>query len=139
MNFNILSLSKRERKSNYSVDNYFKDTLRAGPSKFEKAPKLPRAPKQIAMFVFPLCCSFVYSPTLVHQTRFPVFPARASSTTRTRIGGIQGLFLFVSLTVSISISFVEVERNTGCCQRTSRTRRHARSFGRGALSCSGFH
>ncbi len=46
---NLLSLSKRERKSNYSVDNYFKDTLRAGPSKVEKAPKLPRAPKQIAM------------------------------------------------------------------------------------------
>ena len=49
LNFNLLSLSKRERKSNYSVDNYFKDTLRAGPSKVEKAPKLPRAPKQIAM------------------------------------------------------------------------------------------
>jgi SWI/SNF-related matrix-associated actin-dependent regulator of chromatin subfamily A member 5 len=46
-----LSLSKRERKSNYSVDNYFKDTLRAGPSKTEKAPKIPRAPKQIQMFV----------------------------------------------------------------------------------------
>ncbi|PPQ92882.1 hypothetical protein CVT25_009769 [Psilocybe cyanescens] len=49
LNFNILSLSKRERKSNYSVDNYFKDTLRAGPSKIEKAPKIPRAPKQIAI------------------------------------------------------------------------------------------
>jgi SWI/SNF-related matrix-associated actin-dependent regulator of chromatin subfamily A member 5 len=48
-NFNLLSLSKRERKSNYSVDSYFKDTLRAGPSKVEKAPKIPRAPKQIAM------------------------------------------------------------------------------------------
>jgi len=49
LNFNLLSLSKRERKSNYSVDNYFKDTLRAGPSKMDKAPKMPRAPKQIAM------------------------------------------------------------------------------------------
>lgn len=49
LNFNLLSLSKRERKSNYSVDSYFKDTLRAGPSKVEKTPKLPRAPKQIAM------------------------------------------------------------------------------------------
>ncbi|KAF8167097.1 P-loop containing nucleoside triphosphate hydrolase protein [Crassisporium funariophilum] len=49
LNFNLLSLSKRERKSNYSVDNYFKDTLRAGPSKVEKAPKVPRAPKQIAI------------------------------------------------------------------------------------------
>ncbi|KAF9523106.1 SNF2 family DNA-dependent ATPase [Crepidotus variabilis] len=49
LNFNLLSLSKRERKSNYSVDNYFKDTLRAGPSKVEKAPKIPRAPKQIGI------------------------------------------------------------------------------------------
>ncbi|KAJ3509479.1 hypothetical protein NLJ89_g5204 [Agrocybe chaxingu] len=49
LNFNLLSLSKRERKSNYSVDNYFKDTLRAGPSKVDKAPKIPRAPKQITV------------------------------------------------------------------------------------------
>ncbi|KAG2133375.1 SNF2 family N-terminal domain-containing protein [Suillus cothurnatus] len=47
LNFNMLSLSKRERKANYSVDNYYKETLRVGPSKTEKAPKLPRAPKQI--------------------------------------------------------------------------------------------
>ncbi|KAF9225136.1 hypothetical protein BS17DRAFT_750623 [Gyrodon lividus] len=47
LNLNMLSLSKRERKTNYSVDSYFKDTLRAGPSKTEKAPKAPRAPKQI--------------------------------------------------------------------------------------------
>lgn len=47
LNFNLLSLSKRERKSNYSVDNYFKDTLRAGPSKPDKGPRIPRAPKQI--------------------------------------------------------------------------------------------
>ncbi|KAJ2912122.1 hypothetical protein MD484_g8283, partial [Candolleomyces efflorescens] len=39
----------RERKSNYSVDNYFKDTLRAGTSKVDKAPKVPRAPKQITI------------------------------------------------------------------------------------------
>jgi SWI/SNF-related matrix-associated actin-dependent regulator of chromatin subfamily A member 5 len=49
LNFNPLSLSKRERKLNYSVDGYFKETMRAGPSKTEKAPKLPRAPKQIAL------------------------------------------------------------------------------------------
>ncbi|RDB30756.1 ISWI chromatin-remodeling complex ATPase ISW2 [Hypsizygus marmoreus] len=49
LNFNLLSLSKRERKSNYSVDNYFKDTLRAGPSKPEKTAKVPRAPKQISI------------------------------------------------------------------------------------------
>ncbi|PFH46856.1 hypothetical protein AMATHDRAFT_68955 [Amanita thiersii Skay4041] len=49
LGLNLLSLSKRERKSNYSVDNYFKDTLRAGPAKPEKAPKMPRAPKQISI------------------------------------------------------------------------------------------
>ncbi|KAF7981341.1 hypothetical protein HWV62_33785 [Athelia sp. TMB] len=49
LNLNLLSLSKRERKTNYSVDTYFKDTLRAGPSKTEKAPKIPRAPKQVAI------------------------------------------------------------------------------------------
>ncbi|KAF6749248.1 P-loop containing nucleoside triphosphate hydrolase protein [Ephemerocybe angulata] len=49
LNFNLLSLSKRERKSNYSVDNYFKDTLRAGTSKTDKAPKVPRAPKQVTI------------------------------------------------------------------------------------------
>ena len=42
-------MSKRERKLNYSVDSYFKETMRAGPSKTEKAPKMPRAPKQIQM------------------------------------------------------------------------------------------
>ncbi|KAG2009048.1 SNF2-family ATP dependent chromatin remodeling factor snf21, variant 3 [Coprinopsis cinerea AmutBmut pab1-1] len=49
LHLNILSLSKRERKSNYSVDSYFKDTLRAGTSKTDKAPKMPKAPKQIAI------------------------------------------------------------------------------------------
>ncbi|KAJ7245132.1 SNF2 family N-terminal domain-containing protein [Mycena haematopus] len=47
LNFNLLSLSKRERKSNYSVDSYFKDAMRTGPVKTEKGPKLPRAPKQV--------------------------------------------------------------------------------------------
>ncbi|KAH7920364.1 hypothetical protein BV22DRAFT_1039935 [Leucogyrophana mollusca] len=47
LNFNMLSLSKRERKTNYSENNYFKEAFRAGPSKTEKAPKVPRAPKQI--------------------------------------------------------------------------------------------
>ncbi|KIM83740.1 hypothetical protein PILCRDRAFT_7131 [Piloderma croceum F 1598] len=37
--FNLLSLLKRERKTNYSVDSYFKDTLRASPSKTDNAPK----------------------------------------------------------------------------------------------------
>ncbi|EIN12993.1 SNF2 family DNA-dependent ATPase [Punctularia strigosozonata HHB-11173 SS5] len=49
LTLNMLSLSKRERKTNYSVDSYFKDTLRAGPSKQEKPAKIPRAPKQIAI------------------------------------------------------------------------------------------
>ncbi|KZT18698.1 SNF2 family DNA-dependent ATPase [Neolentinus lepideus HHB14362 ss-1] len=47
LNFSMLSLSKRERKTNYSVDSYFKETMRAGPSKADKPPKVPRAPKQI--------------------------------------------------------------------------------------------
>ncbi|KAJ7623380.1 SNF2 family N-terminal domain-containing protein [Roridomyces roridus] len=46
-NLNLFSLSKRERKSNYSVDSYFKDAMRTGPVKTEKGPKLPRAPKQV--------------------------------------------------------------------------------------------
>ena len=47
----LSSLSKRERKLNYSVDAYYKETMRAGPAKTEKAPKLPRAPKQLNLFV----------------------------------------------------------------------------------------
>ncbi|KAJ3557468.1 hypothetical protein NM688_g1461 [Phlebia brevispora] len=47
LQFNPLALSKRERKLNYSVDAYFKESMRAGASKTEKAPKLPRAPKQL--------------------------------------------------------------------------------------------
>ena len=49
MQFNPLALSKRERKLNYSVDAYFKENMRAGPSKQDKAPKLPRAPKQLQL------------------------------------------------------------------------------------------
>jgi len=46
LNFNLLSLSKRERKTNHPIDSYFKDTLRAVQSKTDKAPK------QIAIQVF---------------------------------------------------------------------------------------
>ncbi|KAI0321200.1 P-loop containing nucleoside triphosphate hydrolase protein [Amylostereum chailletii] len=49
LNFNPLELSKRERKLNYSVDGYFKDAMRAGPSKVEKPVKVPRAPKQLQL------------------------------------------------------------------------------------------
>jgi SWI/SNF-related matrix-associated actin-dependent regulator of chromatin subfamily A member 5 len=49
ISLNPLELSKRERKLNYSVDGYFKDAMRAGPSKTEKAPKIPRAPKQVSL------------------------------------------------------------------------------------------
>ncbi|KAG9096339.1 hypothetical protein FRC06_008763 [Ceratobasidium sp. 370] len=41
--------SKRERKGNYSIDQYYKDAMRAGPSKPDKGPKVPRAPKQFAV------------------------------------------------------------------------------------------
>lgn len=51
LSLDLLSLSKRERKLNYSVDAYYKETMRAGPSKPEKAPRVPRAPKQINLYV----------------------------------------------------------------------------------------
>lgn len=72
----LFSLSKRERKSNYSVDNYFKDTLRAGPSKVDKAPKIPRAPKQIAMCVFVLSfsCHLGSDESLSISQDFQFFP-----------------------------------------------------------------
>lgn len=37
--------SKRERKANYSIDNYYRDAMRVGPK--PAVPKAPRAPKQI--------------------------------------------------------------------------------------------
>ena len=51
LNFNPLELSKRERKLNYSVDAYYKETMRAGPSNKDKPARVPRAPKQINTFV----------------------------------------------------------------------------------------
>lgn len=44
----FLEPSKRERKSNYSIDGYYKETMRAN-SKPDKGPKLPRAPKSIVV------------------------------------------------------------------------------------------
>ncbi|GAK64485.1 chromatin remodelling complex ATPase chain [Moesziomyces antarcticus] len=37
--------SKRERKANYSIDNYYRDAMRVGPKPAQ--PRAPRAPKQI--------------------------------------------------------------------------------------------
>ena len=42
--------SKRERKTNYSVDSYYKEAMSTGPAKVAK-PRVPRAPKQLAMSV----------------------------------------------------------------------------------------
>jgi hypothetical protein len=47
----MLALAKRERKTNYSVDGYFKETMRAGPSKPDKPAKMPKAPKQVNVYV----------------------------------------------------------------------------------------
>ncbi|KDQ18160.1 hypothetical protein BOTBODRAFT_63862 [Botryobasidium botryosum FD-172 SS1] len=44
---NWIQPSKRERKGNYSIDNYYKEAMRAGPSKQEKGPKAPKPPKQL--------------------------------------------------------------------------------------------
>ncbi|KAF7294468.1 hypothetical protein MKEN_01439300 [Mycena kentingensis (nom. inval.)] len=50
LNFNLLSLAKRERKSNYSVDSYFKDAMGSKPTaKPDRGPKVPRAPKQLTL------------------------------------------------------------------------------------------
>ncbi|KAJ1302984.1 hypothetical protein OPQ81_003276 [Rhizoctonia solani] len=46
---NWIQPSKRERKGNYSIDQYYKEAMRAGPSKTDKAPKVPRAPKQFVV------------------------------------------------------------------------------------------
>ncbi|KAF8601203.1 SNF2 family DNA-dependent ATPase [Ceratobasidium sp. AG-I] len=46
---NWIQPTKRERKGNYSIDQYYKDAMRAGPSKPDKGPKVPRAPKQFAV------------------------------------------------------------------------------------------
>lgn len=42
--------SKRERKTNYSVDSYYRDTLRTGPGR-ATGPRAPRAPKQLSAYV----------------------------------------------------------------------------------------
>lgn len=42
--------AKRERKTNYSVDGYYKEAMRIGQPKSDK-PKVPRAPKQLNMYV----------------------------------------------------------------------------------------
>ncbi|KAH7339161.1 SNF2 family N-terminal domain-containing protein [Rhizoctonia solani] len=46
---NWIQPSKRERKGNYSIDQYYKEAMRAGPSKPDKGPRVPRAPKQFAV------------------------------------------------------------------------------------------
>ncbi|KAG8723887.1 hypothetical protein FRC09_001355 [Ceratobasidium sp. 395] len=46
---NWIQPSKQEGKGNYSIDQYYKDAMRAGPSKPDKGPEVPRAPKQFAV------------------------------------------------------------------------------------------
>ncbi|KZO91235.1 SNF2 family DNA-dependent ATPase [Calocera viscosa TUFC12733] len=48
LSLNWLEPEKRARKANYSIDQYYKDTMRAGPVAPPK-PKMPRAPKQVAI------------------------------------------------------------------------------------------
>ncbi|CAG8574254.1 2078_t:CDS:10 [Ambispora gerdemannii] len=45
--FNWIEPPKRERKANYTVDNYFREALRVGPK--PTAPKAPRVTKQISI------------------------------------------------------------------------------------------
>ncbi|KAF7356732.1 hypothetical protein MVEN_01008100 [Mycena venus] len=84
LNFNLLSLSKRERKSNYSVDSYFKDAMRTGPVKTEKGPKLPRAPKQIQVQdfqFFPPELSILQERELAVHKRLNGIPATVREST----------------------------------------------------------
>ncbi|KAK7030739.1 SNF2 family N-terminal domain-containing protein [Favolaschia claudopus] len=84
LNFNLLSLSKRERKSNYSVDSYFKDAMRTGPVKTEKGPKLPRAPKQISVQdyqFFPAELSVLQERELAVHKRLNGIPATVREST----------------------------------------------------------
>lgn len=48
----FLEPAKRERKANYAIDTYYKEAMRAGPSKMEKQPKSMKPPKQVHMCVF---------------------------------------------------------------------------------------
>ncbi|KAJ7760399.1 P-loop containing nucleoside triphosphate hydrolase protein [Mycena metata] len=78
LNFNLLSLSKRERKTNYSVDSYFKDAMGKGPVKPEKGPKLPRAPKQVQVQdfqFFPIELSVLQERELAVHKRLNGIPA----------------------------------------------------------------
>ncbi|KAJ7180493.1 P-loop containing nucleoside triphosphate hydrolase protein [Mycena filopes] len=78
LNFNLLSLAKRERKSNYSVDSYFKDAMGKGPVKPEKGPKLPRAPKQVQVQdfqFFPIELSVLQERELAVHKRLNGIPA----------------------------------------------------------------
>ncbi|KAJ7355421.1 SNF2 family N-terminal domain-containing protein [Mycena albidolilacea] len=84
LQFNLLSLSKRERKSNYSVDSYFKDAMRTGPVKTEKGPKLPRAPKQVQVQdfqFFPAELSVLQERELAVHRRLNSIPATLREST----------------------------------------------------------
>jgi SWI/SNF-related matrix-associated actin-dependent regulator of chromatin subfamily A member 5 len=39
--------SKRERKTNYSIDSYYRDAMRTGPGR-PPGPRAPRGPKQVS-------------------------------------------------------------------------------------------
>jgi SWI/SNF-related matrix-associated actin-dependent regulator of chromatin subfamily A member 5 len=51
--------AKRERKGNYSIDQYYRDNMKVGGSKPDK-PKVPRPPKQVHINDFQF-----YPPRLV--------------------------------------------------------------------------
>ena len=56
LNFNI----RNERKSNYSVDNYFKETLRAGPSSIKRFLKSFERPRKSLCLYFRFLNGFVF-------------------------------------------------------------------------------
>jgi SWI/SNF-related matrix-associated actin-dependent regulator of chromatin subfamily A member 5 len=74
LDFNPLSLSKRERKSNYSMDNYFKDTLRAGPSKMDKA----GVDRNVGLLFLQLSTSYVLTTQRGYSQDFQFFPPESA-------------------------------------------------------------
>lgn len=117
--------TKRERKSNYSVDSYFKETMRVGPSKPDKGPKIPRAPKQVTMYVLN---DYTFSPSwLPVQSRLPVFRPSAGSPPGPRDGSSQStLLLFSWVTSTNTVILIAFEWDRSICPR-ARARRDTRT------------
>ncbi|KAI3476085.1 hypothetical protein L1887_62391 [Cichorium endivia] len=115
--------SKRERKANYSIDNYYRDAMRVGPKPTQ--PKAPRAPKQI-----------------IHQ-RLPVLPGAAGRAAGARDGGVPA-FHRLPRAAARAGRGRDCRRRRGGAQARAGLHRHRRGAhrgrgrGEGAASAAGF-